>query len=313
MSARRKYVPHFAEFFFEPVHDWSIEDARRLYEADAGCPVDWICYDDCIAGMREMREHAAGSVQLCIADPPFGIDFHGREHIYNRDPGNVIGGYSEVSSDDYLDFTRAWLSVASPLLASTGSMYLFSGWSNLRQVLVAVDEVTDLHLVNHIIWRKNFNPFTSRKFASAHYHVLFLVRDPKRYFFNKVEHYIEDVWEINVENRPGIKKNGNKLPMDVVERCIDFSSRPGDIVLDPFMGNGTTAECARATFRHYIGFEMNLAMRAIHEHNTSNVGIGEHYRPYNERKPTVEKLAELYPVAYKEYLKVIRGMTRGGT
>ncbi|MHA1205737.1 MAG: DNA methyltransferase, partial [Candidatus Heimdallarchaeaceae archaeon] len=69
----------------------------------------------------------------------------------------------------------------------------------------------------------------------------------------------------------------------VVLRCIDFGSKPGDIILDPFMGNGTTAVACKGAYRHYIGYEINKQMQEIIEWNLNKIKLGEYYTPYSER------------------------------
>jgi DNA modification methylase len=135
----------------------------------------------------------------------------------------------------------------------------------------------------------------------SHYHIVLLIKDPKSYFFNKIENYPEDVWIVKRKYRTGLAKNGTKLPIEVVARCIDFSSRPGDIILDPFMGNGTTAVAAKSSFRHFIGFEINRKMKSLLNHEIGSVQPGQSYTPYRERLPTLDELSVLYPRAYREY------------
>ncbi|MBY8998790.1 MAG: site-specific DNA-methyltransferase, partial [Candidatus Thorarchaeota archaeon] len=98
-------------------------------------------------------------------------------------------------------------------------------------------------------------------------------------------------------------KNATKLPLEVVSRCIDFSSKPGDIVLDPFMGNGTTAIAAKMNLRHFIGFEINERLQPLLEKEITKAESGELYVPYNTRLPTIEELAEIYPKAFREYIR----------
>ena len=123
-------------------------------------------------------------------------------------------------------------------------------------------------------------------------HLLFLAKHPKDYYFNKIEHYPLDVWDINRTYNKGERKNGTKLPNELVMRCIDFSTKPGDLVLDPFMGNATTAVACKGAFRHYIGFEINQAMQEIIDHNISLIDLGELYIPYKERKDTLVEKAK---------------------
>ncbi|MHA2286525.1 MAG: DNA-methyltransferase [Candidatus Thorarchaeota archaeon] len=154
-----------------------------------------------------------------------------------------------------------------------------------------------------MVWHYPFGVYTKKRFVTSHYHLLLLVKDSKDYFFNKLEHYPEDVWSIKRQYQAGELKNGTKLPLEVVTRCIDFSSRPGDIVLDPFMGNGTTAVAAKRNWRHFLGFEINKQMRPIIDRETKKARLGESYTPYSDRLPTIEDLGRMYPRAYREYLK----------
>ena len=118
------------------------------------------------------------------------------------------------------------------------------------------------------------------------------------------------MWDdISRKYRPGQKKNGTVLPLELVERCIDYSSKPGEVVFDPFMGNGTTAMAAKANFRHYHGFEINPAMKEIISSNIELIVSGETISKkgsYNKRwnsKANFQKLKEKYPRAYQEYNK----------
>ncbi len=277
---RKRYVPHKAASEFEPTEDWTKEEARQMFEsASHPIHVDDIRYQDCITGMRELPKE---TIDVIIADPPFGISFSGKEAIYNRDESFVVEGYHEID-EDYDTFTLRWIKELPRILRKTGTAWIFSGWTNLRHVLDAIEKV-DLTLINHIIWKYQFGVFTKRKFVSSHYHLLFLAKQPKDYYFNKIEHYPLDVWEINRTYKKGEKKNGTKLPTELVMRCVDFSTRPGDLVMDPFMGNATTAVACKGAYRHFIGFEINTAMKDIISHNLGLLEIGELFTPYSERK-----------------------------
>ena len=276
---KTRYVPHAAAARFRPTEDWSVDEAQDLFDnARFDIEVDTVYYEDCIAGMEKLPKEC---VDVVIADPPFGISFDGKASIYNREEALVVEGYKEIE-ENYYDFSVAWISRVTRVLKKTGSAWVFSGWTNLRDVLNAIEK-SGLHLVNHIIWKYQFGVFTKRKFVSSHYHVLFLVKDPRKYYFNKIEHYPLDVWEIKRTYMAGQEKNSTKLPERLVMRCIDFTSRPGDLVLDPFMGNGTTAVVAKATYRHYLGFEINSDLRPFIDRNLERVRIGQYYSPYSSR------------------------------
>lgn len=202
-----------------------------------------------------LKEIPKESVDLIVTDPPFAIEFKGRRTNYHRTPERVIEGYNEIPKEKYLEFTLEWMKEAYRVLKQTGSMYVFSGWTNLKDILIAIDDV-GFKTLNHIIWKYQFGVFTRKKFVTSHYHVLLVVKDLKKYTFNKIEHYPEDVWRINREYWTGKTKTSTKLPVELVKRTILFSSKEGDIVLDPFMGSGTTAVSCKLTNRHFIGFEI---------------------------------------------------------
>ena len=291
---RKNYIPGLAQFYFKVDEDWSKTDAEKMYKKNSFN--DQILYSDCIKGMQSLPEE---SVDLIIADPPFGLDFTGKEAVYNRKKENVVDGYNEVI-ENYDSFSEKWIAELPRILKSSGSAMIFSGWTNLKDVLIAIDK-SGLTLKNHIIWKYQFGVFTKKKFVSCHYHLLYLVKNEKKTYFHRIEHYNEDVWEIKRTYDPEEVKNGTKLPEQIVKKIIDFLTRPGDVVFDPFMGNGTTAVVAKKNFRHYFGFEMNINMKDIIQVHIDNAILGENYKSY-DREPDIKELKEKYPKAYKIYV-----------
>ena len=225
--------------------------------------------EDCVTGMAQ---HVAdASVDLVITDPPFGIDFQAKRGNYNRKGNRVLDGYSEVRGADYLEFTRTWLAQVRRVLKPEGSLYIFSGWNYLKDLLLALDEL-EFTLVNHLVWKYQFGLVTSRKYVTSHYHILFAcVDDKKRRFFpyarfdkdERLEsggsaHYKdkEDVWYIPREYWTGDVKTPTKLPAEIIRKILAYSSRPGDLVLDPFLGSGQVAVVSQLEGRRYLGFEI---------------------------------------------------------
>jgi site-specific DNA-methyltransferase (adenine-specific) len=298
----RRYIPNLAEFYFKPRYDWSNNKAKELYLSKAklslNIELDQVHFVDCILGMKELPESC---IDLVIADPPFGIDFDGKSGVYNRDDEFVVEGYEEIV-ESYDEFTVTWMAELPRIMSDEASAYIFSGWNNLEAVLRGARKA-GLTTINHIIWKYQFGVYTKKRFVTSHYHILFLVKNTNEYFFNKIQHYPEDVWRIKRSYRMGQRKNSTKLPIEVVMRCIDFSSKPGDIVLDPFLGNGTTAVAAKASWRHFIGFEVNRELCKIIESEIEAIEPGIDYIPYRDRLLSIEELAKQYPRAYQEYLK----------
>ena len=208
---------------------------------------------DCIEGMKIIPDN---TIDLVITDPPFAIDFKAIRNNYNRKDSRVIAGYNEISKKNYKDFTMQWMSEVFRVLKDSGSMYVFSGWNNLKDILNALDDIGFI-TVNHIIWKYQFGVVTKRKFVTSHYHCLYVCKnDDKRKFFPYSRYKKEDVWVIKREYWTGDQKTPTKLPAELIEKILMYSSEEGDIVLDPFLGSGQVAVVSKMHNRKYIGFEI---------------------------------------------------------
>lgn len=210
-------------------------------------------------------------VDLIITDPPFAINFKAKKANYNRTGSRVLEGYKEIKQEDYHQFTLNWMKQCHRILKETGSMYIFSGWNNLRDILNAIEELGFI-TVNHIIWKYQFGVVTNRKYVSSHYHCLFICKnDKKRKFFpyerfgknEKDEkggslHYQdkEDVWQIKREYWNGEVKTPTKLPAEIIKKILQYSSEKNDLIFDPFLGSGQTAVVSKMENRKYAGFEI---------------------------------------------------------
>jgi site-specific DNA-methyltransferase (adenine-specific) len=194
---------------------------------------------------------------LVFVDPPFGIGFKGNLQTYHRTPDAL--SYVEVSKEEYPQFVQSLIEWSYNALKDSGSMWLLSGWNNLRMVLDAVEDVGFIQL-NHCIWKYQFGVFTKKRFTTSHYHLLLLIKDRENYTFNKPRHYAEDVWEIKRPYQHGVETAGNELPDKLVEECISTSSNKGDLVVDPCLGSGTTMRVCLGTGRRCTGIEINPAL-----------------------------------------------------
>ena len=239
---------------------------------------------DCVAGA--IAHLGDASVDLIVTDPPYGIEGDRLHRHYNRDERFVDDGYVEVDAREYREFSRAWIAQAERVLRPGGQLYVISGYTNLFDVLGALRE-TRLRELNHIIWKYNFGVYTSSKFVSSHYHILYYAKPGGKRTFNLQARFAlddtadgggsrnyrdrEDVWIINREYKPGQRKNKNELPKALLQKMIAYSSNEGDLVCDFFLGGGSTAAVAIGMNRRFIGFEISArtfrsrvpALRAI--------------------------------------------------
>ena len=203
---------------------------------------------------------------LIIADPPFGISFSKSSHEYGADDYDLYN--DDFTPESYYEFSKKWITNCYNALTATGSLYIISGWTNLQYILNAI-EATEFHMLNHVIWHFSWGVYTKRHFATSHYHILLLVKNPKKYQFVKQKHYDEDVFfwkEYNRGNDPHrIKGHPCQLPIVLLEKLILTSSSPSDLVGDVFSGSGGTILAARRTGRDVIGFEIREEYKKIIE------------------------------------------------
>ncbi len=253
---------------------------------------------DCLEGMAQL---ASGSVDLVITDPPFAIGFRAKRANYNRTQSRVLEGYAEIHSDEYLAFTLRWLGEVRRLLKPGGAAYVFSGWNNLKDILVAADEL-DFITVNHIIWKYQFGVVTNRRFVSSHYHCLYFCLDDRLRKFHPYArfakdarapdgrslHYAdkEDVWAIKREYWHGDQKTPTKLPAELVRKLLYYSSDPGDVVLDPFLGSGQVAVVSKDLGRRYVGFEI---VKEYYEFAQERLASGLYRLPAEDKVQTAAR------------------------
>jgi site-specific DNA-methyltransferase (adenine-specific) len=223
---------------------------------------------DCVEGMHLVPQK---TIDLIVTDPPFAIDFKATKQNYNRTASRVMQGYNEIKQKDYYDFSVKWMEHAFRILKESGSMYVFSGWNNLKDILNALDDVGFV-TVNHIIWKYQFGVVTTKKFVTSHYHCVYVCKNEKKrkfYPFTRFSqkqktsegrslHYKdkEDVWDIKREYWTGDKKTPTKLPAELLRKILEYSSRQGDVVFDPFLGSGQVAMISKQMGRNYLGFEI---------------------------------------------------------
>ena len=223
---------------------------------------------DCIIGMKTIPDE---TIDLVVTDPPFAINFKAKKANYNRTASRVLSGYNEINVEDYYKFTNNWMRQVKRVLKKSGSMYVFSGWNNLKDILTALD-VNGFTTINHIIWKYQFGVVTAKKFVTSHYTCLFVCKNDKmRKFFpysrfkknaktsdGKSLHYRdkEDVWIIKREYWTGDDKTPTKLPAEIIKKILQYSSEKNDLILDPFLGSGQVAVISKMLGRKYLGFEI---------------------------------------------------------
>ncbi|UCF00352.1 MAG: site-specific DNA-methyltransferase [Planctomycetota bacterium] len=220
---------------------------------------------DCIEVLGEVEEAFA---DLIFADPPFNIGYKYDKY------------YDKVKSKNYIAWTKEWMAVCKKVLKPYGSFYIAIGDEYAANVKVIADEL-GLFMRNWIIWHYTFGQQMKKKFARAHTHILYFVKDKKNFTFNDKAVRVpsdrqliysdkranpagkmpDDVWDGYPRVCGTFKEREGwhpcQMPENLLKRIIAASTNSGDCVLDPFSGSGTTAVAAKQLGRSYVGIEVS--------------------------------------------------------
>ncbi|HUT51252.1 MAG TPA: site-specific DNA-methyltransferase [Alphaproteobacteria bacterium] len=233
-------------------------------------PIGEIVVGDCIATMNGFPE---ASVDMVFADPPYNLQLAGELHRPNNSRVNgVEEAWDRFSSfADYDRFTREWLAAARRILKPNGSIWVIGSYHNIFRVGAALQDL-EYWILNDVVWRKT-NPmpnFRGRRFTNAHETLIWAARGKDaRHTFNHdaMKALNEDLqmrsdWLIplctgpeRLKDEEGRKLHPTQKPEALLHRVILAATRPGEIVLDPFMGAGTTGAVAKRLGRRWIGIE----------------------------------------------------------
>jgi modification methylase len=237
--------------------------------APSELPLDQIIMADCIAAMRALP---AKSVNCIFADPPYNLQLGGE--LFRPDGSHVDAVTDDWDKFDtfaaYDAFTRAWLAEAHRILADDGTIWVIGSYHNIFRVGAAVQDL-GYWILNDIVWRKA-NPmpnFRGTRFTNAHETLIWASKgEGAKYTFNyrsmktlNDELQMRSDWEFPIcGGQERLKKEGHKVhptqkPEALLYRCLLASTKPGDVVLDPFFGTGTTGAVAKRLGRHWIGIE----------------------------------------------------------
>ena len=245
----------------------SLKAPRSHYESNAAR----ILVGDCVA---EMSKLTAGSVDLVFADPPYNLQL--QSDLKRPDDSRVDAVDDDwdkfASFSAYDDFTRAWLLACRRVMKPAATLWVIGSYHNIFRVGTILQDL-GFWILNDVVWRKT-NPmpnFRGRRFTNAHETLIWATRDPnaKGYTFNyealKAGNdgvQMRSDWtlplctgEERLKGRDGKKLHPTQKPESLLARVILSSSRPDDLVLDPFSGTGTTGAVARRLGRRFIGVE----------------------------------------------------------
>src|SRR5277367_2461473 len=249
----------------------SVRAPRVSFES---APSAHILVGDCVA---EMAKLPAASVDLVFADPPYNLQLQGD---LKRPDDSTVDAVDDAwdqfaSFAAYDDFTRAWLTACRRVMKPSATLWVIGSYHNIFRVGAILQDL-GFWVLNDVVWRKS-NPmpnFRGRRFTNAHETLIWAARGrDSRHRFNyaAMKALNDDIqmrsdWFIplctgpeRLRNQHGLKLHPTQKPEALLHRVLLSSTAPGDIVLDPFLGTGTTAVVAKRLHRHFIGIERHPA------------------------------------------------------
>ena len=237
-------------------------------------PLDQILQGDCLAEMARLPDR---SVDMIFADPPYNLQLGG--DLFRPEGSRVDAVDDDWDKFDslaaYDGFTRDWLEQARRILKDDGTIWVIGSYHNIYRVGALLQDA-EFWILNDIVWRKS-NPmpnFRGTRFTNAHETLLWCSKSEKaRYTFNyRAMKALNDDLQMRsdwlmpicsgserVKGDNGSKAHPTQKPEALLYRILLACTKPGDVVLDPFFGTGTTGAVARRLGRRWIGIEREPA------------------------------------------------------
>ena len=246
---------------------------------DGAVQPDSIIEGDCVSVMNAMPER---SVDLIFADPPYNLQLGGDlTRPDNSQVDGVTAAWDRFDTMDAYDlFTHRWLEACRRVLKDDGGIWVIGSYHNIFRV-GAILQDAGFWIMNDVVWRKT-NPmpnFRGTRFQNAHETLIWATKskEQKSYTFNydALKTFNDDVqmrsdWTIpicigqeRIKGEDGKKAHPTQKPEALLHRVLVGTSNPGDLVLDPFSGTGTTAAVAKRLGRRFIGIEQDAGYARV--------------------------------------------------
>lgn len=237
-----------------------------------------IIIGDCVENLKKIP---AGSVDCIFADPPYNLQLGGDLHRPNNSKVDAVDNdWDQFESlKAYDKFTKEWLSAARETLTDDGSIWVIGSYHNIFRLGYIMQDL-GFWILNDVIWRKS-NPmpnFRGRRFTNAHETLIWASKSEKsKYYFNydAMKSLNEDLqmrsdWYLplctggeRLKDENGKKAHPTQKPESLLHRVLMASTKPKDVVLDPFFGTGTTGAVAKKLGRSFIGLERDEAYAKV--------------------------------------------------
>ncbi len=255
-------------------------------KAAQALPLNEILAGDSIEMMNSLP---AGSVDLIFADPPYNLQLKGDLHRSDNSKVDAVDDHWDQfdSFKVYDRFTRDWLAAARRLLKPNGAIWVIGSYHNVFRMGAELQN-QGFWILNDVVWRKS-NPmpnFRGKRLTNAHETLIWASKsEDSKYTFNyeALKALNEGIqmrsdWVLPIctgherlKDENGDKAHPTQKPESLLHRVILGTTNPGDVVLDPFFGTGTTGAVAKMLGREFIGIEREESYRKVAEKRLSKI------------------------------------------
>ncbi|MEJ2035823.1 MAG: site-specific DNA-methyltransferase, partial [Maritimibacter sp.] len=255
-------------------------------KAAQALPLNEILAGDSIEMMNSLP---AGSVDLIFADPPYNLQLKGDLHRPDNSKVDAVDDHWDQfdSFKVYDRFTRDWLAAARRLLKPNGAIWVIGSYHNVFRMGAELQN-QGFWILNDVVWRKS-NPmpnFRGKRLTNAHETLIWASKsEDSKYTFNyeALKALNEGIqmrsdWVLPIctgherlKDENGDKAHPTQKPESLLHRVILGTTNPGDVVLDPFFGTGTTGAVAKMLGREFIGIEREESYRKVAEKRLSKI------------------------------------------
>lgn len=276
--------------------------------------LDRVFNEDALAGLAKIPD---GSIDLVVTDPPYCL---------GKDYGNDS---DKLDPEAYLEWSKQWIDLVIPKLKPAGSFYVFLTWRYSPEIFCYLKK--KLIMLNEIVWDRRVPSMggSTRRYSSVHDNIGFFTKGKDHYFnidairipydeetkkarsrsifvgkkWLEIGYNPKDVWSVSRLHAIHAEREEHptQKPLEIIERMVKASCPAGGIVLDPFMGSGTTAVAAHRFKRRFIGFEINPDYCEMIQNRLRDEGRLELESPaINQVKPPAAKAVRSQPSLFEQ-------------
>ena len=223
--------------------------------------------------IRDMDDWENVNADLIVTDPPFGIEFSGKNGNYHRNVNNVVDGYVEWSVSEYGEKIQRLLECIKKNLKENGQALIFSGWNNSNIIHDRIMRFEGLTLRGKMYWTYNFAPSCIKRPAHNVYEIYWITNGDRWYFHNRCSTHHCQSGEQNLttlnfkrDYKVNMPKYPTRLPFKLLQCLLEHFSKENDLVFDPLCGSGMLGVVAYMLKRKVVIGDLNKNGKIVFEH-----------------------------------------------